>query len=287
MVEVKNVEKKLGTFTLNNVNFDIPKGYICGMIGENGAGKTSIIKILLNLYHPEKGSVKLFGMDYEKDEIRIKDRIGYVLNEDILNGGLTVDEQGEVIGKYYSEYSKDRFKALLDEYGLDHTKKIFRLSKGEKLKLQYVFALSHNPELLILDEPTGNFDPEFRDRFTRSLTEFVSDGEHSVLLATHLTSELDRFGDYIIYVHKGMVKFSSDKEALCDRYAIIKDSHVKLDCLKKEAVIWREDTEFGSKALIYRDRIGQNRIGFKMEIPTIEEIMYGISKKTEKGDETV
>lgn len=283
MVEIKNLSKEIGSpskeaFRLSNINMEIPKGFITGLIGENGAGKTSLIRILMNLYHKDSGELRMFGTDYETDEKMIKDEIGYVLNEDIFIEQMLVKDHAKVYGKYYSRFSYEKFVKLAGEYGIDIDKKIKMLSKGERLKLQFVFALSHDPKLLLLDEPTANFDPKFRERFLKELCEFVKDGEHSVLLATHLTSDLDRIADYIVYIEKGQIKFSMDKESLIDKYAMVKGSNVKVKCLKPEKVIYKEENEFGSKALVYRERLGDNLLNLTIENPTIEEIMYGIVK---------
>lgn len=184
MLKLNNVSKKFPNFSLQDISFELPKGYIMGLIGENGAGKTTILNHILGLYQPNSGTITIDGMTYREQEKQIKNRLGYVLTDEIFGGELTLVENANMYGKYYEHYKQPIFHEYCRRFQLEETKKFKHLSKGEKLKFQFAFALSHQPKLLVLDEPTANFDPDFRKEFLQILTEFVSDGEKSVLLAT-------------------------------------------------------------------------------------------------------
>ena len=181
-------------------------------------------------------------------------------------------------GKYYEKYETDIFLQYCKRLQLEEAKKYKQLSKGEKLKFQFAFALAHQPKLLILDEPTANFDPEFRKEFLSILTEFVSDGEKSVLLATHITEDLDRIADYVTFLHKGEVKFSMDRKTLEQSYRLVSGEDYKINLINKERIIFKEKGKYGSKALVMHRRFSNYSDGVQVEIPGIEDIMYYMLK---------
>lgn len=278
MLNVNITYKKLGYFRLKDICFELPAGYIMGLIGENGAGKTSIINMILGLTKADMGEVRLFGKTYEEDEVTIRDNIGIVLQERLYEDSWTLLENAARYGRYYSQYDEKRFVGLLTEFGLSERKKYKELSKGEELKFQFAFAMSHNPKLLVLDEATGNFDLEFREKFLGMLKGFISDGEHSVLMATHLTEDLDRLADYITYVDEGDQLFSMDIETLHDTYRIAMAEAYKIRLLPKEDVMYMETGEYTTRALIrYYARRPYDK-ALTLTVPTIEELMYFISK---------
>lgn len=165
MVQLTNVKKKIGQFFLEDITFSLREGYIMGLIGENGAGKSSILKLLLGILTPEEGQISIFGTTYEENEKGIKNNVGYVLAEDgLFLGEMNLLENARLFGKYYENFSEALFCNYASEFGLKNIK-VKKLSRGEYLKFQFAFALSHKPKLLLLDEPTANFDPEFRRKF--------------------------------------------------------------------------------------------------------------------------
>lgn len=283
MIKVENVSKSLDKFRLKNISFELPEGYICGLVGENGAGKTSILNILLGLHKPDNGGVYLFGKSLKDNKKEILDNIGTVLVEDYFERELTLIENFEMYGKYFSRCDKERFLEDIKRFGLGDKLelKYKKISKGEKLKFQFAFALAHDPKLLILDEPTGNFDPDFRKEFFDSLSRFMANGDKSVILASHLTEDLDKQADYLLYIEKGEIVFSGDIESFRDSYKIIHCERYRINNLPKEAVIYIEENEYDTKALI--KSIGYNRHleGIQQMPPTIEEFMYGYSKRKE------
>lgn len=283
MLKIEGLSKRMEGFTLDNIRFHLPKGYIMGLIGENGAGKTTLINCILNLYQWNTGSIIIDGMEYKEQEKNIKNKIGYVLAEEIFKGEITVSEVGDLYGKYYEKYNRNIFLDYCRRFQLEEKKKCKTLSTGEGRKLQFAFALAHEPKLLILDEPTGNFDPEFRKEFFTILAEFISDGEKSVLLATHMTEELDRMADYITFLHKGKVLFSSEKRTIEESYMLISGEDYQINLLPKEEVIYKEKNRYGTRALCRERRRYLNKKELTIEIPTLEELMYFMLK----GESTV
>lgn len=283
MVRFENVDKQLGDFFLQNIHFELPPGYIMGLIGENGAGKTSILNLMLGLYHPDAGNVKVFGCDYREEESRIRNQIGYVLAEDDLFWeNLRLDDNANLFGKYYEHYDQNRLHAYCDDFDLDLKKKWRELSAGEKLKFQFAFALSHQARLLILDEPTANFDPEFRKQFLHMITSFIKNGDCSVILATHQLQELDQIADYITLIHCGKLVFSMEKEILTERFRIVKGEDYKINLLRQEQVIYKETKEYASSALVRHRKIDMYDPALAVSVPTMEEILYCFVKSTRK-----
>ena len=283
MVRFENVDKQLGDFFLQNIHFELPPGYIMGLIGENGAGKTSILNLMLGLYHPDAGNVKVFGCDYREEESRIRNQIGYVLAEDDLFWeNLRLDDNANLFGKYYEHYDQNRLRAYCDDFDLDLKKKWRELSAGEKLKFQFAFALSHQARLLILDEPTANFDPEFRKQFLHMITSFIKNGDCSVILATHQLQELDQIADYITLIHCGKLVFSMEKEILTERFRIVKGEDYKINLLRQEQVIYKETKEYASSALVRHRKIDMYDPALAVSVPTMEEILYCFVKSTRK-----
>lgn len=278
MLEVTNVSKKRGSFSMENISFQLPDGYIMGLVGANGAGKTTLMKLLLGLFSPDSGTIRIDGQEYAAAEHSIREEIGYVLQEELFDSTLTAWENVDYYGYYYEKYDKELCRKYMEEFELDGSRKYKVFSKGEKLKLQLAFALAHQPKYLIMDEPAGNFDPDFVQIFNRLLTEFVSDGTHSVLISTHQTESLERVADYITFLQKGELLFSENIEALHSRYKMIRGESYKIKLLPEERIIYMEEGEYGAKALAKNSRIHPFDSALVVENATIEEMMYFITK---------
>lgn len=283
MVKLEQVYKKLGTFSLEDINIELPKGYICGLIGPNGSGKTTLLHLIMGLYKSDEGAVTVFNKEFSENEAAIHDAMGVVLQERLFDNYMSLKENASYYGRFYSNYEEAYFLKLLERFELEPDRKYAKLSKGEELKFQFAFALAHHPKLLILDEPTGNFDPEFREEFLAALKEFIADGERSVILATHLTEDLDRMADYIIYLEKGKVLLSKDIEELRESYRLLSGEAYKIKLLPKENVIYMEQGEFGAKALIEHRRRFVYDKSLTVNYPTIEEVMYFMTKGRKGG----
>ncbi len=285
MVRFENVDKRLGDFNLQNITFELQPGYLMGLIGENGAGKTSILNLILGLYQPDAGNVEIFGCKYYGEESRIRNQIGYVLTDDgLFLANLRLDDNANLFGKYYKCYDKKKLYTYCDAFELNVKKKWRELSKGERLKFQFAFALSHRARLLVLDEPTANFDPEFRKQFLHLVTSFMKDGECSVILATHQLQELDQIADYITLLHCGKLIFSVEKERLTERFRIVRGEDYKINRLRQERVVCRETKGYVSAALVRHRKIDTYDPALTVSIPTTEEILYYFIKSGQKDN---
>lgn len=279
MIKFEKVSKRLGNFALEEISFELPKGYIMGLIGPNGAGKTSLIHLMLGLYTPQEGEILIDGKSYTDSKEEILNQIGTVLIEDLFDDALTLLQNANEYGKFYKEYREEILKAYLERFGLEEKRLYRKLSKGERLKFQFAFAMSHNAKLLILDEPTGNFDPDFREEFFNTLKEFIADGERSVVISTHLTEDLDRMADYILYLEKGKTVFAGDIEKLRDSYRLVIGERYKINLLRPERVIHIEEGLYGSRALVMHTARTVYDKEVVVTIPTIEELMYFVTKR--------
>lgn len=279
MIELTNVSKKLGDFWLKDITFSIPKGYIMGLIGANGAGKTTLLHLIMGLYKPTKGSVKVNGRESSIEEIAVGNEIGYVLNEEgLFTENLTLLQNGELYGKYYENYDRALLQTYCERFELSFDKKLKEHSKGEKLKFQFAFALAHKPSLLILDEPTASFDPEFREEFVKVLMEFMEDEEHGIVLATHLTRDLERLADYITFLDHGELVFSLDRGTMEDRYRLVSGEDYKINLIPQDRIIYKEKREYTTKALVKHNGKMVYDKELQVEVPSIEDIMYFILK---------
>ncbi len=280
MVKMTGVSKSFrnSRFHISNVNLHIPKGYIMGLIGENGAGKTTLLRMLLGLAKPNKGDIEIFGMDYSNGSADILEDIGFVMVEDYFPKKLRIGEGADYFGGYYCKYDKTLMLEKMKQYHLNPKSPYGKLSKGEKLKYQFAFALSHHPKLLVLDEPTANFDPEFRKDFIKELTHFVEDGEHSVILATHIMEDLEQIGDYITFVKEGEILFSMDREELENRYRLLYGEEYLLRNLPKEQLIYIEKGANESWALVEHKSWHSYDAQLRVEVPGLNDLFYAFAK---------
>lgn len=284
MIKLDKISKLIGTFYLRDISLEIPEGYIIGLVGANGCGKTSLLHVLMGLYKPDSGKMELMGKSYPEDEDQLHDMIGVVLQERLYEDYMTLQENAAYYGRFYSNYDESYLLEMLQTYDLDPNRKYKGLSKGEELKFQFACALAHHPQLLILDEPTGNFDPEFRDEFLGALKNFIADGEHTVILATHLTDDLDKIADYLVYMEKGHILTAMDIEELRSKYRIVAGEDYRMKLLPEQRIIHMEKGEFATKALIRHRQIDIYDASYIVSSPTIEEFMYFITKRA-KGIE--
>lgn len=279
MIKLDRISKLIGTFLLRDISLEIPEGYIIGLVGANGCGKTSLLHVLMGLYKPDSGSMELMGMKYPEDEAKLHDSIGVVLQERLYEDYMTLQENAAYYGRFYSNYDEAYLLEMLKSYDLDPKRKYKGLSKGEELKFQFACALAHHPKFLILDEPTGNFDPDFRDEFLGALKNFIADGEHTVILATHLTDDLDKIADYLIYMEKGSILTAMDIEELRSKYRIVAGEDYRMKLLPEQRIIHMEKGEFATRALIRHRQIDTYDASYTVSAPTIEEFMYFVTKR--------
>ena len=277
MLELDHVSKRLGGFQLRNITIQIPTGYLCGLAGENGAGKTSLLHMLLGLYRPDSGTVRIDGKIYEENEKEIRQQTGIVLAEDLLHPAFSLLQNGRYYGSFYNGYEEACFVEKLKQYHLDPREKFGHLSKGQKLKCQFAFALACHPAYLFLDEPVANFDPEFKKQFFADLCAFIGDGERTAVLSTHETEDLDRLADYLIFMKEGEAVIASDMEKFRDSYRIVSGESYKIRLLRPDAIVKLEEREFGARALVRHSRLLSYDKSLLVAYPTIADFMYFMS----------
>ena len=274
ILTVSGLNKSYGDFSLKDVTFSLPEGCITGFIGVNGAGKTTTLRTLLGLTNKLSGKIQFFGLDMDKNEREIKDRIGIVLDGGGFYEELSLGEMKGIISSAYTSWSEQDFKRYMDMFSLDPKQKINSLSKGMKMKLAISVALSHHSKLLILDEATSGLDPVIRDDILDMLLDFVQDEEHSILVSSHITSDLEKIADYIVFIHKGKVVFSKSKDELIEHYGVIKCGAAQFDALDKSDIITYRKMDYEWQILVSeRDKI-QKKYPKALIVPaTIDEIM--------------
>lgn len=276
MLKLEHVSKSRNTFYLDNISFELPGGYIMGLIGENGAGKTTLLHIIEGLYSVDEGRLFIHGQEYDRAEADIRQGIGVVFHGDMFDDPVSLAGNARRYGSFYPAYDKGVLMYYADLFQLDIRKRYRQLSKGEKLKFALAFALAHKPGLLLLDEPTANFDTEFHNIFFQVLREYTGNGENSVILSTHITSDIDKAADYLLYLQDGRQVLFGDIEHIRDAYRMAAGEAYKLNLLK-ERVIHLEHGEYGSRALVQNS--GQPfDPSLKVWEPSIEELMYHMAK---------
>lgn len=214
VLEIENVCCSLGRFALQDISFSLEKGYFMGVLGRNGAGKSSLINILLGKNRKKSGKIYVDGIDMDQNPLEVKQKLGFVVDDQPFFLKHTVLENGSRFGSFYRNYSEELFRFWLKEMQIKEKVWVKELSKGENVKLQLAFALAHSPSLLILDEPTGNLDPVFRKEFIHILQDAIARQEVSVLMTTHLTKDVERVADYIVLMEQGKVVHSGSMDCL-------------------------------------------------------------------------
>ena len=280
MIDCNNVSKRFTSFSLKNITFNLPEGYICGLIGENGSGKTTLINILSGLYSYD-GKIRISGRDYCNHEYDIKQDIGVVVHGDIFEAKESLISNANYFGRFYKKYSKNLLENYLERFNLNDKKKYKELSKGEKLKFALAFALAHEPRLLLLDEPGANFDIEFRKEFNSLLREFIIDGTRSVILSTHIISDVETFADYILFLKNGEQVLFGDVETIREKYRMVSGEKYKIKLLK-DRIIYLEEGRISCNALVKHDKQGYDK-ELKVWEPGIDELMYYIGKGKDYG----
>ncbi len=276
ILTVNGLNKSYGNFSLKDVTFSLPEGCITGFIGVNGAGKTTTLRTLLGLTSKMSGNIQFFGLDMDKNERQIKDRIGIVLDDGCFYDELSLAEMKSVISSAYTSWSEQDFKRYMDMFSLDPRQKINTLSKGMKMKYALALALSHNAELLIMDEPTSGLDPLIRSQLLKTLIEYMKNGGKGVFFSTHITSDLDKIADMLIMIDNGRIVFQEEKDTLLDTYRIVKGDSRSLSTDVRKLFLSISETDFGFTGITKQISEVRSYIPDVMvERPTIEDIMLG------------
>ena len=273
-IELQNVSKKYKGFELKNISFNVPQGCIVGLIGENGAGKTTTIKSILNISKCE-GIVKIFGKDNIKYEKEIKEETGVVLDDSFLSDYLTAKQVNLIMREFYKTWNENKYINLLKQFNIPTDKLIKDFSSGMKMKLKIATAISHNPKLLILDEPTSGLDPVVRNEILDIFRKYIEEDEtRSILLSTHITTDLEHISDYIVFIEKGKIIFNLPTNELLENYGIIKCSKNDFLKLDENDYISYQKGQYQYEVLTSNRNTIRNKYNITtIDKPSIEDIM--------------
>ncbi|MGD7024837.1 ABC transporter ATP-binding protein [Rossellomorea vietnamensis] len=276
VVEFKKVTKEFKEFSLNNMDLQVKQGYVTGFIGANGAGKSTTIKMIMNLLKPDSGEVKVFGLDYQTHEKEIKERIGFVYDSNVFYEGLNLKDIKRIVGPAYKRWDNELFYRYTEQFQLPLNKAIKTFSKGMQMKASLAIALSHHAELIIMDEPTAGLDPIFRRELLDLLQELMIDSRRTIFFSTHITTDLDRIADYIALMQNGELVFHHSVHEMEDHYALVKGGLDLLDRDTEKAFLHIKRASTGFEALTddlnsIKKIFGDSVV---IERASLEEIMY-------------
>lgn len=274
-IEIKDLTKKYDNkFELGPINIDIPSGCIIGLIGENGAGKTTLIKSLLSIIKPNKGTINIFEKDTNKYEASIKEDIGVVLDDMFFPEILNAKDLNIIMKDLYKNWNPDLYNKYLEDFKLPNDKKIKEMSKGMRKKLEIAVALSHKPKLLILDEPTSGLDPVVRSEVLDIFLKFIEDDEHTILLSTHITSDLEHIADEIIFIDKGKLLLQENRDELLDNYGILKCNIEDFSKIDKNDIIRYKKQKYNYEILISnKNKLSKKYKDYVIDKITLEALM--------------
>lgn len=278
-IEIKNLTKKYNDFKLDNINLNIPKGLIIGLIGENGAGKTTLIKAILNIISIDKGSIKIFDKDYKKEDYLIKEDIGVVLDNMFFPEILNAKDICCIMKDIYKNWDSNLYYNYLSKFDVPTSKKIKDLSKGMRKKLEIVTALSHKPKLLILDEPTSGLDPVVRDEVLDLFLDFIQEEDNTILLSTHITSDLEHIADRIVFIDKGKLIMDESRDDILDNYGILKCDIDYFNKIDKRDIISYKKGKYEYQILVANiGKIKNKYTDCILDKITLEELMVLVIK---------
>ena len=273
ILEAKNLCKKYNQFELKNVNLTLPKGMIMGLIGENGAGKTTTIKSILNLTN-STGEINIFGLNVKKYDKKIKEDIGVVLNENFFSEYLNPKAINKIMKNIYKNWDEKLYFKYLEDFKLPQNKISKEFSSGMKMKLKIAVALAHHPKLLILDEPTSGLDPVARSGILDIFQDFIQNGENSIFVSSHITSDLEHIADYITFINDGEIVLSKTRDELLEEYGIVKCSKAEFEKINKKDYVKYKVNRYEYDVLVENKSEFKRKYDFNViDKPTLEDIM--------------
>ncbi|MEG0640864.1 MAG: ABC transporter ATP-binding protein [Clostridia bacterium] len=278
-IDVQNVTKAYADFTLEPISLALPMGTIMGLVGENGAGKSTLIKLIMNAIPCDGGAVSIWGVSNQaKEFVDLKQDIGIVLDEAYFPEALSAKNIDLIMQKTYLHWDTALYMDYLKQFKLPLDKHFKEYSRGMKMKLAIAVALSHAPKLLILDEATGGLDPMVRDEILDVFNDFTRDESHSILMSSHIVSDLEKICDYIAFLHNGKLVLCEEKDALLNQYALAKLSKADFEALPKSAIVRKKATAYGYDALLFKEQINP---AFPTEKTTLEDIILFMTKENQ------
>ena len=283
-VEINGLTKKYDGFTLDNISFSLPKGSIMGFVGQNGSGKTTTIRAMLNIISRDSGSIKLLGLDNLKNEIEVKEQCAAVFDEIPFHDVLTANNLDLILSGIYTQWNRERFHEYLERFRLPAKKKIGKFSKGMKMKLQIAAALSHDAKLLIMDEATTGLDPVVRNEILDIFLEYMADGERTIFMSSHITTDLEKAADSVTFIDNGRLLLTGYKDDILDSHAMLRCTKKDLDEIPESDYISARITDFGADVLTAdRSAAEKKYTGILTEKPTLEDILlWYVRSKTAK-----
>ena len=282
ILEIKGLYKSYPGFELKDVSFSLPKGFIMGFIGQNGSGKTTTIRSVLNMANIDSGKIFVLGLDSVKDSKEIKNRTGVVFDSLYFAEHLNIRQIEKQLCGFYSGWDKEGFFKRIKEFSLPDNKKVGDFSKGMKMKLMIAVALSHGAELIILDEPTSGLDPVARDELLDILYEFIQDDNRGVLFSTHITADVEKIADYITVMHAGKVWYTGTKDELLEKYVVLKGDEADLpDEIRKECIGFHKYPQ-GFDAMCEAQKAVNIPDSIEYEKATLDELLVYIAKEAKK-----
>lgn len=285
VIKLENVSKTFKDFSLNNINLNIKEGFVTGFIGANGAGKSTTIKMMMNLMKPDHGHVEIFGMNYDEYEKEIKQRIGFVHDANVFYEGLKLKDIKRIVSPAYRNWQDDLFYRYVEQFKLPLNKPLKTFSKGMQMKSSLAVALSHDADLIIMDEPTSGLDPIFRRELMDILQQVMVDENKTIFFSTHITTDLERIADYIVFIQNGIIKFNHSVHYLEENYALVKGKLEMLDSDTEKMFIHVEKTSTGFVGLTSNVAETAKVFGESVVIEraTLEDIMYYAKGGTSVG----
>ena len=275
-IEIKNLSKSFSGFCLDRLNLTLPSGCIMGLVGENGAGKSTTIKLILNMLHKDEGSIKILGRDNDQNIALIKEDIGVVMDEVGIPECMTVKQVGRVMKHTFRNWDEKEYCRLTRKLSLPENKPFKEFSRGMKMKLGIAIAMSHNAKLLILDEPTSGLDPVVRDEVVEMFYDFTRSDDHSILVSSHIVSDLEKLCDYIAFLHKGKLLLCEEKDELLSEYALVHCTSEQLEELDPKFIKYKKETPYGIELMLRRRDIPHT---FKLSPISIEELFLFMVKE--------
>ena len=274
-IEINNLTKSYKGFRLDGLSLSLPSGCIMGLIGENGAGKSTAIKSILGIVRPDSGGIKVFGHEISTED---KSDIGVVLDDVGIPESFNVKDVNRIMKNTYTSWDEAQYNNYIKGFRLPEKKKFKEFSKGMKMKLGIAIALSHDAKLLILDEPTSGLDPLVRDEIVDILHDFTRDENHSILISSHIVSDLEKLCDYIAFIHNGRLMLCEEKDILLEQYGFVNITEKQLSTLDPSAVKGKKISPYGVQAIVDRFNIPS---GFDIKPITIEELFVFMSKEVQ------
>ncbi|MBD5486689.1 MAG: ABC transporter ATP-binding protein [Lachnospiraceae bacterium] len=281
LLEVHNVSKHYKNFSLENIDFVLPKGYIMGYVGQNGAGKSTTLNLITNLCKCSEGEIYVDGITCISDAVRYKESIGYIGDEFYYPANFTVRNIRGILKNLYPTFSVSKFDELLHEWKLSEKMKVKDFSRGMKVKLMFASVLARDTKLLVLDEATNGLDPVVRVDVLKLLQEYIADGERSVIFSTHILSDLEQIADYIFFIHDGRKVLYDAKDELLENYLLVKGERRAVSTQLQKELIGIIDNAYGFEAILPSERADLLTSEFHFEKPTIDEIVVHYIKNME------